>query len=272
MSRPEVDTSEVDTGVSTEVDDGRSATPCRASFRHGGQTVTVTMTSPHVPPNVVPLVPTCWPVFAVDRPTLVTGWIQSATFRVDGLGVAVNFTTGTAYRDDGIAFVVLESVTVVPNVPTTDVHLPLSRLLRAAVKASGVRGIRVPSGEWWTWDVWDDPTSYRLADDTSSRRGKQDSPSDPCFTVYVGPITAAEESRLNVKAITGTGRATRTTLTDDVLREVADVYYANPRRTIRAIAQHFGIANVTVTKWVKKARERGFIDALPTTDKRRKGT
>lgn len=230
------------------------------------------MTSPHVPPNVVPIVPTCWPVSDVDRPTLVTGWVQSATFRVDGLGVGATFSTRAATRDDGIVFVAIDTVTVSPTVPTTDLDLPLAGLLRAAVKASCVRGIRVPSGQWWTWDVWNDPTTYRLADDTSSPRGKQDSPSDPCFTVYVGPMTAEDEARLNVKAITGTGRATRTVLTDDVLRTVADVYNANPRATGRAVARHFGISLPTARKWVNMARERGFIDELPSTDKRRKTT
>jgi len=262
MVSQQVDSSEVDS----------SATRCRWTFRDRGRTITVTMTSPHVPPNVVRLdVPIRWPVSAVDRPTLVTGWIMPATFRVDGLGVDATFSTRAATRDDGIVFVAIDTVTVSPTVPTTDLDLPLAGLLRAAVKASGVRGIRVPSGERWTWDRADDPTSYRLADDTSSHFMTQDGPSD-VWPLYVGPMSAEDEARLNVKAITGTGRATRTVLTDDVLRAVADVYNANTGTGRRAVADHFTIGLSAARERIRIARERGFIDELPSTDKRRKTT
>lgn len=246
--------------------DDTSQTPCRVTFRdrRRGRSITVTMTSPVIRPNEVPLsLPFVWPVFDVDRPTLVTGWIMPATFTVDGLGVAVNFTTRAAQNDDGTTFVAIDTVTVTPTVPTTDMALPLAGLLRAAVKASGVRGIRVPPGERWTWDVWNDPTSYRPADDTSTPVMTQDGPAD-CWPVHVGPLTAVEEARMNVKAITGTGRAPHTALTDDRLEEVAAVYKANPGNTGRAVAMTFSISPSAARERIRKARDRGFLP--PTAD------
>lgn len=246
-------------------------TPCRVTFRDRGRSITVTMTSPVIrgpyeQPSGLPMV---WPTFDVARPTLVVGWIMPATYTVDGLGVAVNFTTRAAQNDQGTTYVALDTVTVTPTVPATDVDLPLAGLLRAAIKASGVRGIRVPPGERWTFDVWNDPTTYRPADDTSTRFMTQDGPAD-CFTVHVGPLTAAEEARLNVKAITGTGRARRTMLTDDVLAKVADVVNANPRNAQRNVAQAFGIGMPAARDRIRKARERGFLPATADHYKNRR--
>lgn len=247
--------------------DDTSLTPCRSTFydRPRRRSITVTMTSPVIRPNEVPMsVPFVWPaVDRVDRPTLVTGWIMPATFTVDGLGDAVNFTTRAAQNDHGTTFVVIDTVTVTPTVPTADMALPLAGLLRAAVKASGVRGIRVPPGERWTWDVWNDPTSYRPADDTSTHYLTQDGPSD-CWPVHVGPLTADEEARMNVKAITGTGRAPYTALTDDVLAQVAEVVKANPGKSHLQVARTFGIGQSAARERIRKARARGFLP--PTAD------
>lgn len=244
--------------------DDRSLTPCRVTFRDRGRSITVTMTSPAIRPNEVPLsVPFVWPVYDVASPTLVTGWIMPAAFTVDGLGVAVNFTTRAAQNDDGTTFVAIDTVTMTPTVPMTDMALPLAGLLRAAVKASGVRGIRVPPGERWTCDVWNDPTSYRPADDTSTPVMTQDGPAD-CWPVHVGPLTADEEARMNVKAITGTGRAPRTALTDDVLAQVAEVVKANPGKSHRHVAQTFGISMPAARERIRKARDRGYLP--PTAD------
>lgn len=51
-------------------------------------------------------------------------------------------------------------------------------------------------------------------------------------------------------------------ITDELLREVADVYRANvdDRPTI-AVAEHFGRQHRTAALYVKKARERGFLGA-----------
>lgn len=246
--------------------DDTSQTPCRVTFRDRsrGRSITVTMTSPVIRPNEVPLsVPFVWPVYEVDRPTLVTGLIMPATFTVDGLGVAVNFTTRAAQNDHGTTFVAIDTVTVTPTVPTTDMALPLAGLLRAAVKASSVRGIRVPPGERWTWDGRNDPTSYRPADDTSTTVMTQDGPAD-CWPVHVGPLTAVEEASVNVKAITGTGRAPRTALTDDVLAQVAEVVKANPGKSHRQVALTFGISQPAARERIRKARDRGYLP--PTAD------
>lgn len=248
------------------LDDDKSLTPCRSTFydRPRGRSITVTMTSPVIRPNEVPLsLPFVWPVFDVDRPTLVTGWIMPATFTVDGLGVAVNFTTRAAQNDDGTTFVAIDTLTVTPTVPTTDMALPLAGLLRAAVKASGVRGIRVPPGERWTWDVPTVAASYRPADDTSTQVMTQDGPAD-CSPVHVGPLTDEDEARMNVKAITGTGRIRRTTLDDDKLAQVAEVVKANPGKSHRHVAQTFGITMRSANEWIRKARARGFLP--PTAD------
>lgn len=246
--------------------DDTSQTPCRVTFRdrRRGRSITVTMTSPVIRPNEVPLsLPFVWPVFDVDRPTLVTGWIIPATFTVEGLASTVNFTTRAAQNGDGTTFVAIDTVTVTPTVPTTDMALPLAGLLRAAVKASGVRGIRVPPGERWTWDGRNDPTSYRPADDTSTCYLTQDGPAD-CWPVHVGPLTDDEEARMNVKAITGTGRAPHTALTDDRLEEVAAVYKANPGNTGHAVAMTFSISPSAARERIRKARDRGFLP--PTAD------
>jgi hypothetical protein len=72
------------------------------------------------------------------------------------------------------------------------------------------------------------------------------------FQLEPGPVEAAAAVRT----------ARKTKITDDLLREVADVYRANvdDKPTI-AVAEHFGREHRTAALYVKKARDRGFLGA-----------
>jgi hypothetical protein len=64
-------------------------------------------------------------------------------------------------------------------------------------------------------------------------------------------------------AQTRTVRAARKVkITDDVLREVADVYRDNiSDKPTEAVAEHFGKQHRTAALYIKRARERGFLGA-----------
>lgn len=68
---------------------------------------------------------------------------------------------------------------------------------------------------------------------------------------------------LPAEAVTEARKARRARVTDAELREVADVYRANPRRPTAAVADHFGKAHRTAANWVERARKAGYLP--PTT-------
>ncbi len=72
------------------------------------------------------------------------------------------------------------------------------------------------------------------------------------FQLEPGPVEAAAEVRT----------ARKTKITDELLREVADVYRANvdDKPTTR-VAEHFSREHRTAALYVKRARERGFLGA-----------
>jgi hypothetical protein len=54
--------------------------------------------------------------------------------------------------------------------------------------------------------------------------------------------------------------ARKVNITDDVLREVAEVYRANVSdRPTLAVAEHFDKGHSAAALYVKRARERGFL-------------
>ena len=69
-----------------------------------------------------------------------------------------------------------------------------------------------------------------------------------------------EWRRGSISAIRGARRQGRRRVTDDALREVADVYRANldgnPTDAVRA---HLGVADRTARLWVRRARDAGFL-------------
>lgn len=237
---------------------------CQSSFRFSNRTVTVTMTSPAIGPGRVnpaePFDPTAkvprgwyWPLPDVDQPTVVHGFVFPGTFVVTGLDVDVSFTTATRVRDDhdggpiyrGDVFLAFDTVTVRPTVPPVDAAIPFRKLLEHAAIASGAVGRF-------------DPATGRVEE------------------LAWGPLTKRELARIDVLAVTGTGRRRRTAMTDDFLRSVADTFAAAEYgdRYAAVMVQHHG-SRSAVTNWVAECRRRGFLSDVDDNDGRkafRKGT
>jgi hypothetical protein len=54
-------------------------------------------------------------------------------------------------------------------------------------------------------------------------------------------------------------RQRRRLIDSDLLRSVATVYTAAPNRPAKAVEEHFVVSAATASRWVKLARERGFL-------------
>jgi hypothetical protein len=51
----------------------------------------------------------------------------------------------------------------------------------------------------------------------------------------------------------------RRSLTDDFLKEIAEVARQNPGRATLAVANHFQTAHRNASRWIKAAKDRGFL-------------
>lgn len=72
-----------------------------------------------------------------------------------------------------------------------------------------------------------------------------------------------------IKAVRTARRGARRKLTDDVLREVAEVYRANAAKApTQSVADHFGVSHRTAAFYVQRARTAG---TLPETTRGKKG-
>lgn len=70
-------------------------------------------------------------------------------------------------------------------------------------------------------------------------------------------------------AVNALMRSRRQTITDDLLRQVADVYEENLHSApTQAVADHFGISKSAADKRVKRARDAGFISKTFKTGRR----
>jgi len=83
----------------------------------------------------------------------------------------------------------------------------------------------------------------------------------------VQPFELEREFADKKGVVRGLRRQARRRVTDDVLREVAEVYEANlaTQAPTRAVKEHFGLADSTASLYVKKARDRGYLK--PATPK-----
>jgi len=315
-------------------------TPCRSSFRYRGQTVVVTMMTPNVPPNTIPIDgPYWWPdTKPVDKPTIVPGLIVPATFTVTGLPVPVVFGTrityqpgpppsylfpfpnrrdeetelirrpppspywkevrdlviGPPYLDErpwsspiggaiaisgspsfgfAISQLTVDTSTTVPK--TLD--LPLEALTRAAVQASTARAVLLPKNYKALTPTLSDPMTWVTTDADRPPAGVPmivtDNEPTP-WPIHVGPLSAAEDASLLARLF-GVGSSRRTSITEDVLRETADVYRNATSDPRLAVAAHFQVSPSTARERIRKARERGLLEDIPDTDgrkARRKGS
>jgi len=67
--------------------------------------------------------------------------------------------------------------------------------------------------------------------------------------------------RRGVQEVRRARAARKVKLTDDMLRRVADVYRAHPRRPTTAVAEHFDKSHRTAAYYVERARQKGFLGA-----------
>lgn len=259
-------------------------TPCRSSFRYRGQTVVVTMTTPSVRPNTIPMdAPYFWPTahgVTVETPTIVPGFIGAATFTVTGLAVPVEFGTGLDFRPGPPATYTISISYVLVDTSTTlapSLDIPLAALTRAAVQASTARAVLLPKNYKALMPNSFDPTTWVATDADRPPAGvpmitTDDFPAP--FPIHVGPLSAEEDAALLARLF-GTGRPRRSAITDDVLRETADVYRNATSDPRLAVATYFQVSPSTARERIRKARERGLLEDIPDTDgrkARRKGS
>lgn len=235
------------------------------------------MKSPTVPLNTIPLdAPFWWPDRTpVDEPQVVSGFICPATFTVTGLPVPVTFGTGIVYAPGPpptgkvtIGHLTVDTSTSVPK----SLDLPLEALTRAAVRASTARGVLLPKNyKAFTWNLSDPSTWVRAEADQPLPTGMSMIVTDDLpvpWPIHVGPISSDEEATL-VARVTGLSRPRRTAITDDVLRETADVYRSAESDPRLAVATYFHVSPSTARQRIRKARERGFLEDVPDTDGRK---
>lgn len=74
------------------------------------------------------------------------------------------------------------------------------------------------------------------------------------------PDSAGDHFREARRAIRGTQRAARRIVNDDLLRRVADAYAGDPSRPAVAVERTLGVSRSTAFRYIREAKERGFID------------
>ena len=113
------------------------------------------------------------------------------------------------------------------------------------IRVSGLAGVRIEDClertlKWMLWPRVDDSDEPQLPDKTH-------------WFDFGRARDAVAETRT-----TRAGR--KVTITDGLLREVADVYRDNvSNKPTEAVAEHFGKQHRTAALYVKRARDRGFL-------------
>lgn len=156
------------------------------------------------------------------------------------------------------------------TVPKT-LDLPLEALTRAAFRASTARTVLMPKNYKALIPNPFDPSTWIPTDLDRPPAGVNMIVSDNQPTRWpnhVGPLSAAEEASLLAR-VAGIGRPRRNSITDDVLREVADVFRSAESDPRLAVAAHFQVSPSTARQRIRKARERGFLEDVPDTDGRK---
>jgi hypothetical protein len=113
------------------------------------------------------------------------------------------------------------------------------------IRVSGLAGLRIS-----------DCLDFVIKSMLSQKRIKGGGIKAPAwFSFSAGSREAIEQTRA--------ARASRKTkITDDLLREVADVYRLNVSdKPTAAVAEHFGREHRTAALYIKRARDRGFLGA-----------
>lgn len=75
--------------------------------------------------------------------------------------------------------------------------------------------------------------------------------------------TYREQQRTIERAALGTHR--RRSITDDLLKEVAEIALSNPARPTSAVADKMSTSKRNATRWIKTAGDRGFLPKVGTS-------
>jgi hypothetical protein len=196
-----------------------------------------------------------------SKPSLCEGFYLPNRFRVDGLGVDVEMSVEPITRNGRHVFA-CTSLTVLPAENTSGLEvverIPVSTLLTMAVKCSRVVCVYYPAH--YEGDVVD----HKLRAVNATRRVGA--------TPYVEPVKLSPPKGMTwtddavTKLIGKPPRRRKTEITDEFLREVADVYNNAGTFPLKAVMKHFyDSPKTTADKWVSKCKEHGYI---PTTKKR----
>jgi len=247
-----------------------SGPPYTHQFTDGRRVVTVTMLEPQTPTDQgvkigLPVVFTD-PDQGTDRIGTVrelSGYLCPATFRVDGLPYRLTFTTAAAdpvtRTDPADPIVRIASLTVTfDGLRPPDVDLPTRRLLNAALHASRTRVLRIPAG-------------FRAAPDTGHPLlYVVNNPADAPVYLTIGP-DGAGPSRADIRKLSGAHKRRTNAVTDELLQQVADAHRnAAQGEKTKAVGQAVTVSASRARELVRKARDRGFLEAVPDTDKRRR--
>jgi hypothetical protein len=250
-------------------------------FVHDGQTVTVKMIDPAVTSegNVHPQRPyVCVTPGEVEVPTPGFALYCPATFTVTGLPHVRRFTIGAlmgdTVKDIGITSMEVTEEYGDPVTRTALASVPTSFLLRAALNAAAFTVLHFPPG-------YDGPL-YQLNDvgdlvenpdgrDDMSRRVEIPGTNvrtgvDEFFTFPIRhggmrmPVTFA-------KAVAGVPQMEA----DLRLRQIATLvrhFQAAGMKWERFLGQRFNLTERSVRRLVQEARDAGYLDPVPPTDRR----
>lgn len=216
------------------------------------------MTSPALSPHGTDLDPTAPGVWeyhdAIDAPTIVAGFHCPASFRVDGFDFEIEFTTAVGSK----GIIVDRLSTRFPDgVPSTTITLPLGMFVEQANAAAGRVGLQIPRN--FSGSIPATGALVETGDEWS------------VIPLEARRLTKGERDRIRLRGLSGQARKEKVNeISDDVLRKVAKAHRDAPYGyKVDAVRKIVVGSDSTVRDYIRKARERGFLEDVSDTDKRK---
>lgn len=172
----------------------------------------------------------------------------------------------------------LEARPGVPLNASTLRRLPLAPMLRAAPLEAARRitfdaqelkpGNWPPGDGWWMREirvVGPSPDGRRLVDDTAWLLG--DEPARKATTLPLQPLSSDDRGAVQ-EAVRPSRKAREAIpMDDDGLRRVAELYRTAIREERRNptihVAETNHVSRMTASRWIRRARDRGFLEPAP---------
>jgi len=233
---------------------------CSSRFSLRGRPIVVTLIDPPHSPDGTELPLDALGVWEfrdnIDAPTEVTGFYCPARFTATGFGMSVEFTIRAG--KSGV-FVDHLEITSSDNSSQSSLTLPLNRLAEQAIIAGGRVGLQFPRG---------------FSGEIPGLAGRVEVGVDEYFVVPMRAhaLSPAERERINTGALANRQRKPKVNAVDDAtLRKVAKAYKKAPHGSkqdaVREVLTH--ASESTVRDYIRRARLKGYLEDVPTTDRRR---